>query len=257
MPGKSAPEVRGDHLLQPHELEMRLRSAALLLWRRGAVHRHQRRQRIGNFDAREMLAALRVADEGGQVQAEIGNVRERASRIEGQRRQNRKCRFGEKIGCHPLLDLVQIGIPDHSNSGCFQLRLQNCQAFIRIRHQPFDIPANGDQLRARLHSVGPCIRYARVHLAQQARHANHEKFVKVGAQYRKELDALQQRIAAILGFFQYPPLKGQQAQLAIDIECGIIEVDGRRNGLSLRRLSSLTRIAQRRLVPHDPLEINS
>ena len=78
-------QMSRDHLFQPDEFEMGLRAAALLLGRGGAVHGNQRRQRIGNLDAREAFITLGVADERGQVQAEVGNVRKGTSRIESQR----------------------------------------------------------------------------------------------------------------------------------------------------------------------------
>jgi hypothetical protein len=78
-------QMSRDHLLQPNEFKMGLRAPALLLGRGGAVYRNQRRQGIGNLDAREALVALGVADQRGQVQAEVGDVREGAARIEGQR----------------------------------------------------------------------------------------------------------------------------------------------------------------------------
>ena len=105
-PRKQRAQMSGDHLLQPHEFEMGLRSPAVLLGRRGAVDRDQRRQRIGNLDAREALVALAVADERGQVQAEVGNVREGPARIEGQRSQNGKRRRGEIIAGDASLDLI-------------------------------------------------------------------------------------------------------------------------------------------------------
>ena len=90
--------------------------ASLLLGLCGAVYGHQRRQRIGDLDAREALVAVGVADQRGQVQAEVGDVRERPPRIEGQRGQNGKRRFGEVIRGHAQLDFVQLGVIEDSNS---------------------------------------------------------------------------------------------------------------------------------------------
>ena len=53
------------------------------------------RQTVGNFDAREVLDALRVANQDGQIEAEIGDVREGAAGIEGERRERGKNGFGE------------------------------------------------------------------------------------------------------------------------------------------------------------------
>ena len=45
-----------------------------------ARQRHQRGQRIGYFDAREALVAAGIADQDGQIQTEIRDVRERPAR---------------------------------------------------------------------------------------------------------------------------------------------------------------------------------
>ena len=106
-----------------------------------------------------------------------------------------------------------------------QLRSQAGQTLVSVGHQALDFPADGDQLRAGRHSVRTSVRDARLHLAHQARYPHHKKLVEVGAQDGQELHALQQRIPVVLGLFQNAPLKSQQAELPIDVEARIVQID--------------------------------
>ena len=75
-------------------------------------------------------------------------------------------------------------------------------------------------------------------LPLQAGDAHHEELVDVGADERQKHQALEYRIAAVLRFLQHPPLKVHQAQLTVDVECGIVERSrsaARRHGYASRK----------------------
>ena len=74
-------------------IALRRRSLAAFAWR--ARQWHELRQRVGHFDAREVLHAVFVADQHGEVQAEIRDVRKRPAGVEGQRGEHREDRVGE------------------------------------------------------------------------------------------------------------------------------------------------------------------
>ena len=60
-------------------------------------------------------------------------------------------------------------------------------------------------------------------LLHQAGYADHEELVHVGEQDGQEFGALKKRVAGVLGFFENPPLEGQQAQLPVEIETGVVQ----------------------------------
>ena len=54
------------------------------------------------------------------------------------------------------------------------------------------------------------------HLAAQARHAHHVELVEVRGGDRQEAQALEQRMALVLGFLQHPPIELEPGQLAVE-----------------------------------------
>ena len=163
-------------------------------------------------------------------------MRKRAAGVEGQRREHRKDRLAEVLVGDGQLLFVQRGVIQHLNAGFGQRRQQLVvQAFVRIGQQLLGLAADGHQLSRRMHAVGTHIQDSGIHLVDQAGHAHHEKLVHIGAHDGKEFDALQQRIAFVLGLLQHPELKREQAQLAVDIELRRTQGRNFRRGLALRR----------------------
>ena len=77
--GEELVEVGGDELLEPDEV-VAPRAWPRPAGRPGARHGHQARQRRGHLDAGEELLAVLVAQQHRQVEAQVGDVRERAGR---------------------------------------------------------------------------------------------------------------------------------------------------------------------------------
>ncbi len=61
---------------------------------------------------------------------------------------------------------------------------------------------------------------AGLELLFQAGHADFEKLIEVGGEYREKLDALEQRRRRIVRLLEHPPVELQPTQLTIDIELG-------------------------------------
>ena len=80
--GKQRLQIGGDDLLQPDKAGGGQGAVA------GAGDKA--RQDAGNFHAGEPLAKLRVAHDDREIEAEVGNVRERMPRPQRQRRQHRE-----------------------------------------------------------------------------------------------------------------------------------------------------------------------
>ena len=223
MPGNSGGQIGGDDLFEPHQLgALRLR-IALALGLGGGGERHELGQGIRHFQACKFLLAGTVADSQGQVQTQVRDMRKRASRVEGQRRQHRKDSLLEVLGGAPELGLAQIGVVEHEDVFGRQRGHQLVEALAGLVQHALQFAANGDQLSPRTHAVRADLHRAGLHLSRKAGDPDHEKFVEVGAKNGEELHALQQRIAFVFGLLEYAPLEGQQAQFTIDVQLGVFE----------------------------------
>ena len=60
-------------------------------------------------------------------------------------------------------------------------------------------------------------------LLQQAAHPDFEEFVQIAGGNRQELDAFEQRIAEISGFFQHAPIKFQPRGFAVEERGAIVQ----------------------------------
>ena len=89
--GEELVEVGGDELLEPHEVALAARRSVGGRPCRG--HRDQARQRARHLDAGEELLAVRVAQQHGEVEAQVGDVGERPAGVEGER-----CEHREDVG---------------------------------------------------------------------------------------------------------------------------------------------------------------
>ena len=116
------------------------------------------------------------------------------------------------------------------------------------------------------HPVGPgADRDAGLHLLLQAADADHEELVEVRAEDGEELEPFQQRHGRVLRLFQDAAVELQPAQLAVDVQGGIVEIGRRANlhrGISgLRQFQQYTTRSTRRIArrssakpafPHSP-----
>jgi hypothetical protein len=72
----------------------------------------------------------------------------------------------------------------------------------------------------------------------EARHAHHEELVEVGRVDRQELQALEQRVAIVLGLVQDAPAEVQVRELAVQVQLGSSEIGRRDIGDAGRRRGS-------------------
>ena len=94
---------------------------------------------------------------------------------------------------------------------------------VRAAEQANHRCANGAHLLGRKHAIRPGLEYAFLHLPLQPGHTHHEELVHIGANEGQEHQALEQRIAVVLRLFQHAPLEVDEAELAIDVERGIVK----------------------------------
>ena len=90
---------------------------------------------------------------------------------------------------------------------------------------------SGELLRGR-HGVGSGLGGDSAgELALETGYADHEKFVEIGADDGEKFEALDERILLVLRFIENARLKGEEAELAVDVEGGIIERGSLRRGV--------------------------
>ena len=168
----------------------------------------QTRGHVGDLDTCESFAGLWIANNHSQIETEIGNVRERVGRIEGQGRQRWK-NLPRKITAQPsFLMMPQIGHAQNRDAALTKFR---GQILVPAVEGPFKMPEqcfpNGCQLLQRGHAVRWCLQDSAGYLATEAGDADHEKFVKVGGENGQELDALEEWIVGVQGFFKNAPIE--------------------------------------------------
>jgi len=148
-------------------------------------------------------------------------MRERPCRVETQRGQNRLDLVG-KIRCDPLLLLRRPVVgAQYADSRRFERRKDRVveQRVLRVEqlHGP---PADRLELVVDVHAVRPGRKRAELPALLQARHANLEELVEVGAGDCQELDALEERHVVVLRLRQHAPVELEKGQLAVYEELG-------------------------------------
>ena len=218
MPGNSADRLRRRPVARATQGRCGAVRAFAVLRCARRVQRHQLRQRVGNLHAREVLVPAAVADQHRQVQAEVGDVRERPARIERQRRQNREIRFPESTAtCCAIA--TRSGrrsrastMPCRSSASCNDT-MHLCASLRSF----FTSRADGHQLRPGAHAVEARVQGAGVHLRHQSRHPDHEELVQVRAENRQETSpAPAAGLALVLRLLQHAALKRQHREFAIE-----------------------------------------
>ena len=233
--GEQGIEVGRDHLLDPDVGLLPARAGALVRRRVDPRQGHQRGQRVGHFDARESFIAAGIADQDGQVKAQIRDMRKWPSRVERQRREYGKNDLREVVFARLQLLGIEFMVRHHVDALLGETGPQFLfQALVGGVYEALHLAPDGHQLRARAHPVRAEFGDAGVQLRIQAGHPDHEELIQIGAHDGQELHAFQQRIGGVARLFQHAPLKAQQAELAVDVETWIVEI--RRLGpLRMRR----------------------
>ena len=198
-------QVGADQLLQRHELV-------------GAAEWYPAREALRDFDACEMLDAFhRVADLDGKGQRQVGDVRERVSGIDRERRQNRKhLRFKETVDCQPL-GRRQIRHRDQFDATRRE-RGQHLlvEADLHFGQLLGDLPCDRGELLGWHEAVGRRLHHPGADLAPQPGDPHHVELVEVGAVDRDELEPLQQPVPLIECFVQHAGVERQPAQLTVE-----------------------------------------
>jgi hypothetical protein len=208
---KERAQVRADDLLQRYEVEGT------------PLHRHPARETARHLHAREAYGApFWVAHLGGDRQRQIGDVRERMTGIDGERRENGKDLRLEVLVDGPPLDRRQIIDCEESHAVRRQLHEELLEASALQLHQPRDLGVDRIELILRRTAVVRPLHHARRDLTAESRDANHVELVEVRREDRQELDALEQRRPRVQCLMKDAGVEGKPTQLPIEIELGSI-----------------------------------
>ncbi len=191
-----------------------------------------------DFDAVQMLdAGARFARGHEQVQREVGDKRERVSRVDALRGEQRKNLPREEL-IHLLFLLGTeffVAQENDSLSGqeFVQLGIDSAlldQDFLGNRQAGVDLLLRQHAVYRQLLDPGP-------DLLLQAADTFHEKFIEVGADHGLEKDPFQQRDPFVQGLAQHPFVEGEPGQFPIQVPFGAVEIetDRRVGSLFFRR----------------------
>ncbi len=181
-------------------------------------HRDEAGEVARNLQAgKTLVTRLGVAYHDGKIQREVGDVRERMRRIDGERRENRKDAT-LKVGGEQFFGALADLVPTHdANSGASQCReeLAMQQSFLRdderlhaLRHRI--------ALLARRHAVGTALGDFGCDLVLECGDPNLVELIEVRRADREELEPLQERHVRSRGERQHTLVEVEPAQFAVD-----------------------------------------
>ena len=220
MPGNRSRQVQADDRFQRREDVRPCSSAVGSGTKRGST--------AGTCTtANSFSGSLRPLQQHGQVQRLVEQVRERVARVDGQRREHREDLAAEDVAQVLAVRVGQVlgprggRCPSFSRAGSTS-SAQAAIGFVRPSARTA-WPMRSSCSRGR-HAVGAgADGDAGLHLLLQAADADHEELVEVGREDGQELEALQQRHRRVLGLLQHAAIELQPAQLAVDVQRGIVE----------------------------------
>ncbi len=194
---------------------------------RREVRRQQQepRQHVGQLHTREFRPAA-MFDDDRQILAEIRNVRERMAGIECQRRQHRQY-FARAIGFQIAGDAGRIVRRiEHMHAVLRQRGAKDARPAMRLAGQHVSgLAADDRQLLRCREAVRGSVLSPCAPLPQEGRRANHEEFVEIGRGDGEKFHPLEQRVSLVLRLRKHPAVERNPAQLSIDVERRIGEVD--------------------------------
>ncbi len=205
--GKQPAEVGGEELLEPGQRDRRAARTRI----RGR-HGDQPRQHVGHFHAGEVPAAIGTVEQHRQVEAEIGDARERVAGVHAQGRADGKHHVLE-VGRERLLlggrkrlvigeDDAVLGEPRQQLLGEHPRVL----GYLGVKGV-----ADGGQLLRRRAAVAERLGHPAAHLVPQPGHPDHEELVQVGAEDGHVLQALEERLAWIQRLAEHAVVEGDPA----------------------------------------------
>ena len=192
------------------------------------ARRQQARQPRRHLDAGEARLPLhRVAHAQAQVEREAGDVGERQSRADGQRREDRVDLAVELLVDLRALRGRQVADAHHLDALGGQRRadLLVPQAALLGRELAHALGHPVEHLVAR-ELVGRRRDAPGLEGVLHGGHADHEELVEVAREDGEELAALQQRDAGVGRQGQHARVEVEPRELAVDVERGIREVGG-------------------------------
>jgi hypothetical protein len=131
-------------------------------------------------------------------------MRKRVSRVDGQRSERGKYFAYEVLAEAVTVPLVQFIVMEDMNVRLPELWqeivLPTTLMSLRMNRQ---VTAYRQHLFRRRHGVGGSLACPSGDLTTETRDSDHEEFVEVRREDRKELDSLQKRVTCIFGFFQH------------------------------------------------------
>ena len=208
--GEQARDEDRHHRLQPDEAD-RLLGFALARQTNEAIElRRDRHERVHGL---ERAFAHELEPKG---ETEIGDERKGMGGIDRDRRQHRED-VVEEVRLQPFALMIgKLVGAQHVNAGFGEQCLERDPAFLLLRGQLGDGAVDAVELLGGRQPVLARRFDAGKHLAAQARHADHVELVEVRGGDRQEAQALEQRMALVLGFLQHPLIELEPGQLAIE-----------------------------------------
>ena len=215
--------------VHPREQAVDMRRHQLFERHQMPVERHQARQARGDPNKCEaLLAGLGVADDQAEVEREARDIRKRQPGPDGQRGQRRRDLVVVELiglGAQRLVEIRDVRDED-APGGQSGAHVLGPDAHLFVDELP-DAGADRRDDRIARHRVRrrrpPTGRGGLLHRCDP----HHEELIEDAGADRQEPGALKQRSGRILGLGEHPREEVQPAQLAVGVERGILQVDGR------------------------------
>ena len=149
-------------------------------------------------------------------EAEIGDERERMRRVDRDRREHREDVAEEMILEPGALGLGQLLGLKHMDAGIGEQRFEPDPGLLLLVGQLCDEAGDAVELLGRRQPVLARRVDAGDDLTTQAGHAHHVELIEVRGRDGQEAEALEQRMALILGLLENPAIEMQPGELAVE-----------------------------------------
>ncbi len=218
----------------------------LAVRRADARHLHEARDHHRHLhDTERRLAAAVAIEHDAEVQGLVAEVRERVTRVDGDRREDREDLALEPGVERPQLGLVELLRFHEQNPVVGELRNDVLEA-LRLRlDELMHALGDGAQRLGRGHPVGPELADLAGELLLEPGDAHHEELVEVRSDDGEELEALEQRNRLVFGLGEDAPVELEPRELPVQVEV-------RRAEVGLHNASAVLAVLGRR---HDAVRV--
>ena len=177
-----------------------------------------------HLHAREPLLPAWRPHEDGEVHAQVGDMREGVSGVEGQRRQRGQHLLAE-VATHELpLPGPEVVMVEEKDSLPLESRADvNRPAPLVLLECRQQLSADLVELFRGSHPVGRSLDHSRKLLLTQSGHPDHEELVEVAGEDRHELRSLQQKPGVVVGLLENALVELQPAEFAVQVEARVLE----------------------------------